>query len=167
MYRDLPPYVRQNAAWTCWAAGLQSWLAITPNRRKASQEELVAEYATHENGGLDPISDGATANRDFETLAEDFSIEYAVMAGSDLTAEFIDQKLQRGHVLLIFNSVPGVAHTNVVYGVGFPTGREKLISVMDPSETGLEPQTGLYRNRPITFYNSRSFVIVAWPIKIA
>jgi hypothetical protein len=163
MYRHLPKHVNQTATWSCWAAGLESWLDVTPYRRKATQRELIEEYATHSNGGLDPISLGATVHRSFETLAEDFSINYVVMPGNELTAEFIDDKLKLGHVLLVFNLSPGVSHTNVVYGVGTPTGGEKLISVMDPSVTTSEMPTGLYRNRPISYYSSRTAVIVAWP----
>jgi hypothetical protein len=163
MYRKLPKYVRQATTWSCWAAGMESWLDVAPFGRRATQQELIDEYATHANGGLDPIAPGAVAHRSFQTLADDFAIEFRVMRGSALTAEFIDERLKLGHVLLVYNLSPGVSHTNVVYGVGFPTGGEKLISVMDPSVTTHENPTGLYRNRPISFYQSRDFVIVGWP----
>jgi len=114
-------------------------------------------------GGLDPIAPGAVAHRSFQTLADDFAIEFRVLRGSTRTAEFIDNRLRLSHVLIVYNLSPGVSHTNVVYGVGFPTGKEKLISAMDPSITTHENSTGLNRNRPISFYQSRDFVIVGWP----
>ncbi len=163
MYRSLPPHVKQHQTWTCWAAAMQSWLAVTPFRKRASQDELIEEYATWPNGGLDPVAPGG---RNFSTLADDFSVQFAVMAGSRLTLEFIESKLKIGHVLLVFNLSPGVAHTNVVYGIGTPTGNEKLLSVMDPDVFGkesLDPLTGLYRNRPLSYYSERAAVIVGWP----
>jgi hypothetical protein len=134
---------------------MESWLSVTPLRRKATQRELIDDYATHPSGGLRPVSAGTTADRDFETLADDFSIEFAVMTGAALTASMVNEKLKHGHVLLVYNLSPGIAHANVVYGVGYPTGKERLISVMDPSETTRNPQTGLYRNRPVSFYKER------------
>ena len=163
MYRKLPKYVRQTTTWSCWAAAMESWLDAQPYGRKATQAELIEEYATHPNGGLDPIGSGATADRSFERLADDFSMDYKVMAGSDLTLDFIDERLLKGHVILVYNLSPGVAHANVVYGVGRPTGKDRLISVMDPSEITGDKQTGLYRNRSIDFYKKRKVVIVAWP----
>lgn len=158
MYLKLPKYVKQSTTWSCWAASMESWLALAPYGRKPSQQELINNYATHSNGGLDPLGQG----RSFETLAEDFGVEYQVFAGHSLTMAFIEEKLRISHVLLVYNLSAGVSHANVVYGTGYPTGKEKLISVMDPSETTPDKLTGLYRNRPLSFYRQRDFVLVGW-----
>lgn len=158
MYLKLPKYVKQSTTWSCWAASMESWLALAPYGRKPSQQELINNYATHSNGGLDPLGQG----RSFETLAEDFAVAYQVFAGHSLTMAFIEEKLRISHVLLVYNLGPGVSHANVVYGTGYPTGKEKLISVMDPSETTPDKLTGLYRNRPLSFYRQRDFVLVGW-----
>ena len=34
MYLTLPKYVKQKSTWWCWAAGLESWLGVTPFRVK-------------------------------------------------------------------------------------------------------------------------------------
>lgn len=158
MYRKLPKYVKQSTTWSCWAASMESWLALAIFGRKPSQQELINEYATHANGGLDPL--GQT--RSFAALADDFGIQYQVFSGQSLSMAFIEEKLQISHVLLVYNLSPGVAHANVVYGTGYPTGKEKLISVMDPSETTPDKLTGLYRNRPLSFYKQRASVLVGW-----
>ena len=156
MYRKLPKAVKQKATWSCWAAGLESWLAAAPFGRKATQQELIDEYATDSKGGLDPISAGATAHRDFQTLASDFAIKFVVKRGKTLTEDFLDGKLKQGYVLLIYNLAPNVAHTHVVYGIGYPQGNERRVSVMDPS-------TGGYTNKPIEYYHKRRAGIVGWP----
>lgn len=155
MYKQLPKLVSQQTAWSCWAAATESWLNSTSYRSKLSQQTLIDTYATNSDGGLEPLASGANADRDFETMADELSISYTVLKGSDLTLDFIDEKLKISHVLLMFNLAPGVAHTNVVYGVGMPTGKERLISVMDPSP-------GKYENRDLSFYSSRTAIIVGW-----
>lgn len=155
MYKKLPKLVGQSTNWSCWAAALESWLDVTPYRSKQSQQTLIDAYATHEDGGLDPLSSGETADRDFESLAGDLSIAYTVVKGSALTLDFIDEKLKTSHVLLMYNLAPGVAHANVIYGIGMPNGKEMLISVMEPSP-------GIYVNRPLNFYSGRSAIIVGW-----
>jgi len=158
MYLKLPKYVKQSTTWSCWAASMESWLALATFGRKPSQQELINEYATHSNGGLDPLGQA----RSFESLAADFAVEYQVFPGRSLTMAFIEEKLHISHVLLVYNLSAGVAHANVVYGIGYPTGKEKLISVMDPSETTPDKLTGLYRNRPLSFYTQRASVLVGW-----
>src|SRR5690349_18774446 len=106
---------------TCWAAGMESWLGATSLRVRKTQDDLIDEYATRDDGGLNPTD---RSGRDFRTLAEDFSIGFTVVAGSQLSVNLINTHLANdGHVLLIFNVGPGVAHTNVVYGVGRPDSR--------------------------------------------
>jgi hypothetical protein len=162
MYKRLPKIVGQITTMTCWAAGLESWLDVTPFRVKTSQKDLIDAYSSREDGGLEPIASSPDMDktRTFKQITEDFSIDFVVVRGQDLTAETIDEKLKNGHVMLIFNVAPHVSHTNVVYGVGCPTGKDKLISVMDPSGGGF------HTNRPISFYQGFSFIIVAWPHKI-
>lgn len=156
MYRKLPKIVSQNSSWTCWAAGMESWLDATPFRRKDKQSELVSMYATYPTGGLDAVSSAGTAERDFETLASDFSIEYEVKTKKHpVRFGFLNECLTKSHVLLIFKVSPRVAHTHVVYGVGKPDGKDTQISVMDPSP-------GIFMNKSIYFYLRRQPVIVGW-----
>ncbi len=158
MYRKLPKYVKQSTNWSCWAASTESWLALLPFGRKPSQQELIDVYATHADGGLEPTGEG----RSFETLAGDFGIAHTVMKGKTLSMAFIEEKLKISHVLLVYNLSSGASHANVVYGTGYPTGSQKMLSVMDPSETVPDKVTGLYRNRPLSFYTQRDFVVVGW-----
>ena len=153
MYKKLPKIVSQSSTWTCWAAGMESWLDSTPLRLKETQENLISTYATNDNGGLNPISDNG---RDFATLADDFSIEFEVTRR--LRLNFIDEHLKISHVLLIFNLFPGVAHTNVVYGIGMPQGTDRMLSVMDPNP-------GVYVNRHPSFYSKR-LLMIGWAAKI-
>ena len=163
VYLKLPKYERQFQTWTCWAAGCHSRFDLKQFGRKPTQQELIDEYATHPNGGLDPVSRGGTAHRDFDTLANDFGLDFVVVPGQSLTYDGIETRLRQfGHLLLIYNLSPGVSHANVVYGVGYPDGKNRRISVMDPSVTTPEPPTGLYRNRSIGFYNQRDFILISW-----
>ena len=162
MYLKLPRYVKQTMTNSCWAAGMESWLEQVPYGAKRTQAELIAEYATQADGGLVAIASNGSG-RDFESLASDFSIEYAVLRGSTLTLDYIDDKLRYGHVIVAYNMGPNSSHANVVYGVGYPTGGQRMVSVMDPNVTTSHSSTGLYRNRVLSFYSSRTFLIVGWP----
>jgi hypothetical protein len=42
-YRSMPPYVRQDENYLCWAAALESWLGAVPNRARVNQVELLAD----------------------------------------------------------------------------------------------------------------------------
>lgn len=162
MYLQLPKYVKQKTTWSCWAAGGESFFALQSYGRKPTQQELIDEYATHGNGGLEPTS-AQGGNRSFETLCGDFGLSYEVHRGRDFTADMVKTRLQRsGHVLLVYRIARGVAHANVVYGVGAPDGGGTKISVMDPSVAELDPKTGYYRNRPVGFYGQRDLVLMAW-----
>lgn len=136
--------------WTCWAAALEAWLAVTPGRKKWLQVDLVGAYATDDNGGLDPKSG-------WPNIADDFKMDYEVVAGSDLDAQYFVSKLRNhGHVLVGYNLAKGIAHVEVVYGAGYPDGKNFRIAVMDPDGAR-------FRNRPITYFTKRAAVMVSWP----
>jgi hypothetical protein len=166
MYRELPRYVKQSTLWSCWAAALESWLEVTPYTKSQhyTQDDLLSVYRTYESGMLDYEPPADNPDRCFKAVARDFSMyEQLLDPGSLLTIDMIEEGLNHGHVLLVYNVTPTVSHANVVYGVGYPTGREQLISVMDPGVEELEKQTGYYRNRPLSFYQGKSVVLIAYP----
>ena len=113
-YRNLPPLVEQIGAWTCWAAALESWLHVTPGRKRWKQEELIDMYGRAPDGRLDPKAD-------FPIVSGDLGLTYKVWVAKKLRFSYLYEKLRdHGHVFLCFNYQKDAAHCNAVYGVGWP-----------------------------------------------
>lgn len=151
-YRKLPPAVRQHDSYMCWAAATESWLKAVVGGSPPTQDDLAGMYSSGPNGRLEPT--------DFPKVASGEGMAYKVILAKNLDTSFIADKLRKkGHVLLIYNLPSGkVSHANVVYGVGYPEGKDLKISVMDP-------ETATYVNRPSSFYaNAPGGLIIAWPM---
>lgn len=109
------------------------------------------------------MASSATSAYSFNNLVEEMQLGYKKMHGEDLTLDYVQERLKnKGHLLLAYNLSTSAAHANVVYGIGYPTGKGRLISVMDPAEVTRDPLSGVYRNRPLSYYSKRSVVLVAW-----
>ena len=144
-YKQLPKLVVQETNKSCWAAVLESWLGILPNRNwRPKQNELMEQYPdlTFPDGSIKP---------------KEFVAQLAPIAGmncewvSSVSAEYLAGKLQsNGHLVIGYNDTSrGVSGGHVVlcYGVGRPTGNAQLVSVMDPS------RSEGYRNRALEYFH--------------
>ncbi|HSB64037.1 MAG TPA: papain-like cysteine protease family protein [Thermoanaerobaculia bacterium] len=151
--RGLPPLVFQPSTdeWICWAAAMESWLRVTPNRKVRTRDELVGLFQgdTDDSGAL--LKKGLPR---LITMAR-MDVKAFPKSGPGLSLDFLYQKLvERGHLYLMFSS-SGVGHANVVYAVD-----EELdyIGYMDPW-----PGMG-YRSRSIgDFRDAASEFLVGWP----
>lgn len=74
MYRKVLKYVRQPTTWSCWAAGMASWLDVAPFGRRATQQELIDEYAS---------------------IHFEFSNQHGRAAGNNIGAEIVYTRLRR------------------------------------------------------------------------
>jgi len=151
-YKSLPPLEAQETTWSCWAAALRSWLLVTPGRPTYNtQSDLITLYQTTPSGGIDP-------EEKIPTIAGDYSMDYEVISGRRFRGSRIARLLrEKGHVIIMYNIATGIAHSHVVYGVGYPDGVNYRISVMDPSSGGG------YKNMPVDFYTSKTALIIAYP----
>ena len=159
VHLEAPDIVVQKSAMYCWAAAGSSWLDVVYGRTK-TQQELVKSYANTPSGGLDAWN--AKTDRpspSFLRLADGLGLSFKKMAGRELTADLIADKLKtKGHLLLFYNlSAGGDAHTVVVYGINYPGGKGLLgLDVMNPDG-------GKLSVRPLEEFQSRNLLILAWP----
>ena len=145
-YRALPKQVIQETNKSCWAAVLESWLGILPNRNwRPKQTELMEMYPdlTFPDGSIIPKELVAQ-------VAPQAGMSCSWIDSSTLTASYLAGKLQSdGHLVIGYldasRSVRG-GHVVVCYGVGRPNGKDQLVSVMDPSK-----DAG-FRNRSFDYF---------------
>jgi hypothetical protein len=142
-YKKLPPLIRQRTDYTCWAATMSAWLAVTPGRVKLTQDELIQNYSTltDENGALPP--------QNYREMAYDQAMTVDFLPKGEVTEEYIEKMIaDKGHLILIFNSPDKAngSHAVIVYGIGYPTGGSKQLAIMDPWR-GIG-----YRNRPLWYF---------------
>lgn len=149
-YRRLPPLVAQTMSDSCWAASLESWTRVMSGRAPQRQQDLIDAYANADNGGLDPTTG-------IPPLADDIGLSYEVVVGSDVTDEYLADKLRSsGHLILVYNTGGGFSHAVVVYGVGRPSGGALNASVMNPEHGGR------YLNVPLTTLHAVDYILVMW-----
>lgn len=145
-YKSLPKQVIQETNKSCWAAVLESWLGILPNRKwRPKQTELMEMYPdlTFPDGSIIPSEFVAQ-------VAPQAGMSCSWIDSSTLTASYLADKLHaEGHLVIGYNdtsrSVRG-GHVVVCYGVGRPNGKDQLVAVMDPSK-----DAG-YKNRAISYF---------------
>jgi hypothetical protein len=158
-YRALPPGVRQSGSETCWAAAVASWLVVNPAHTvvPVTQAELITGHQTTTSGGLSLAG--------FYDLAAFYSIDTEIRIATLLSNSYLYEKLRdHGHVLVSYNLgnptnplSSSFSHMHVVYGIGYPDGKELQVSVMDPN-------TGTHKNLDHGFYRRKTGnVLVGWP----
>jgi hypothetical protein len=148
MYRQVPPIVVQNREKSqCWAAALVSWLQATTGRPHKTLTELIDQYS-------DLDDDGISEQQFIDTVINDFNMRFSRTTAL-LDSGFYNEKLNLGHVLLLYKSGSDSAHTLVIYGVG-NSGSTPMISYMDP-------WYGSYKAYSLAWFANRP-KLAAWPI---
>lgn len=156
-----PFIIGQANTWWCWAAGYDSFSMISMRPHK-SQAELLAEFPpntppyTDGNGGLLKPGWDLLKLR-FMLTSRIFSVKNSAPdRPADLDPKFLRALLdQKGHLLVVWNLRPGVAHTNVVYGVSFCDAVHKIM-VMDPQGGGK------LETRPLSTYTGSDYLEFIW-----
>lgn len=145
-YKSLPSKVIQETNKSCWAAVLESWLGILPNRNwRPKQAELMEMYPdlTFPDGSIKPKELVAQ-------VAPQAGMACSWIDASSLTASYLAGKLKsEGHLVIGYHDTSrGVqgGHVVVCYGVGRPDGSNQTVSVMDPSK-----DAG-FRNRALSYF---------------
>jgi len=112
---SVPPAYYQTG-YTCWAAGAASWLHAT-RMGLATPEQLIIRFGSY----LD--EDGAIAESDMRNIFRQMKIDLYLNSTKDFTYSFIRGYLERkGHLLLMYAATgDDLAHTYVIYGVGWPS----------------------------------------------
>ena len=155
-YGKLPPLVEQikpdgiNDFNDCWAAALSSWMQVNRVWHYTSGQ-LVDKYQQYLDLHL------VLKDELFAKVADDINVKMAfekIKNGSDLTSDYLAERLTIGHVYLGYEVTVMLGHVVVVYGVGHPTGKEEMISVMDPWYP-------IYRNIPLREFKSKR-IVVGW-----
>lgn len=149
-YVGLPKSVIQFDPLSCWAAATEAWLQLIPAQPNLTQDQLVGQFATNiQSGGLEPYCVKNDPNEKcFGNFANAVGMEYEDLVIDEVRTDYLIQKLGKGPVLAIFNTVvtttPGgyYSHAVVVYGVGRPKGKNVEVSFMDPTD-------GAYHNLDI------------------
>lgn len=139
-YKNPPSVVGQFGKWTCWAAAFDSWTAVSGSR--TSQDSLIRDYGLPLTG----FQPGGLRATDFPKVATAVGMVYEEVSSARFTQDLMASRLRdHGHLLLVYplevaEGQPGVAHTVVVYGVGYPSGTgAPEMAVMDPTEGAADP----------------------------
>jgi hypothetical protein len=130
----------------CWAAALEWWLKITPNRTKLSKGDLISMYAKkYPDGSLDPVTE-------FPLVKDENGMDSENISGSVFTSEYIDKKLALGHLYVGYER-PGSSfgHCIVVWGISGST-----VNFMDPAKC-------MHWYRQISFFEDAKMTVV-WPV---
>lgn len=149
-YKALPKQVIQETNKSCWAAVLESWLGILPNRSwRPKQTELMEMYPdlTFPDGSIIPSEFVAQ-------VAPQAGMSCSWIDPSTFTATYLAEKLKNeGHLVIGYNdtsrSVRG-GHVVVCYGIGRPDGKNQRVAVMDPSK-----DAG-FKNRALEYFKPLS-----------
>ncbi|MEX0268911.1 DUF4157 domain-containing protein [Leptolyngbyaceae cyanobacterium UHCC 1019] len=116
-----PPLIPQQGE-TCWAASLLMWLIAGSAggglASLATPEGIVRRY--RDKGylkGSDPFSDTLLPSY-WKDVASDYDMgQREDISGSDITYDFLAEKLSKGLYLWVTESLSPYAHAYVVYGV--------------------------------------------------
>ena len=143
----VPPIVVQGVGYKCWAAALESWLRITPNRRVFTMNELLGyamplrtgfDVTLDKKGKEEPMPPGAINARIFKVLLEDnflnLRMEYQEFPGrgsvpDETFCEYL--AYYQCHLYVVYtpgNANTDIRHANVVYSAD----EEGNLEVMDP-----------------------------------
>lgn len=115
-WRMRPPIVGQGPRPICWAAALSSWTHVTRGETPRGRDELVDIFRAIP-GMLNP--DGSLQTPAIRSMATLFHLRADLRrGGGTLTQEYLEPKIKRGYVLVIFRPPGSVfTHTRVLYGV--------------------------------------------------
>lgn len=166
-----PPTVTQVDDMGCWAAALESWLAVTPDREdRLDQYAILAWYGGKVNvmTGKDPTGvlakdGGIDLITGFNEIAKEYWMQNERLY--DLTIEWLFHKLSCGGHLYLGYMKEKYAHVIVVYGIGYKVRdngqKYYVVQYMDPAD-------GKYHQEPLSFFQfgsgrGRVAVSVGWP----
>ncbi len=163
--RELPKQVLQPVgSYKCWAAALESWLAVTPMSSGAAfvktMDEAIKLFAPQSGplGGLDVQSE-------FEFMAVMVGMNYVAAPKHKmnlLTGALLYSKLKhKGHLYIVASggavtSSPKLAHAGVIWAIANWNTSKCIVAVMDPI-------FGYVPDRPLSYYRSAKNVILGWP----
>jgi hypothetical protein len=144
-----PPSVTQATGFKCWAAALQSWLAVTPNRPKWPQDFLLKSSAMWRNDMNRNLPDGAIDADIFKAMAVSSLLGLRmsweeIPAGTGIADDDLySRMLENGYLFLsytaaggIIDTGNGVRHCVVVWAAN----DEGVVSIMNPSLGAIENQ---------------------------
>lgn len=162
-YLPPPPLVVRTTNDSCWAAATESFLdVVSTSGGPTPQSELMKGYSDKPNGGISEWG--------YDKVRHFYGMDSEHVFAKSLDAKYLAKKLRTfGYVILIFNlgSTGTHSHAHLVYGVGYPNGKDLLISVMNPENVSppkVEPRC-TYVNYSIGFYNTKvKDVMVVWPL---
>jgi hypothetical protein len=154
-FLDIPSVVPQETERLCWAAALESWLGIVPNRPAYDQDFLVLEGRL----GHHVTDEGDLKKKGLIWIAQTYGMAMKTFPYHHrLSLHYLLGRLKtRGHVYLGFHqhSAGKIGHALVVWGVDED---DDEVHVMDP-----------WHGRGLTVYAYSSFYaeptefIVGWP----
>lgn len=156
-YKALPKLVYQIDSTSCWAAVMESWVASIPGRKfKPTQDEMLASYPDK------TFPDGSVIPAELEgEISSSYGMANEWIDRSSLTATYLAGKLaSMGHLVIGYHRRGLGGHVVVCYGVGRPTGKDQMVSVMDP-----DTSAG-YQNRPFSTFRpmtNNQKIFVGWP----
>jgi hypothetical protein len=143
VYRAYPVKKKQTKDYSCWAACLESWTHST-KIANLSENALLKYYGKRSNGGLN-----ITKLNELRTWLESTrSIKSDVIGEAGLDWDWMEQKLQKNYVMLVYQTAAGSDdwHALLVYA------KDNFLYYMQP-RTGELEHTGFYNlTSPNGFY---------------
>jgi hypothetical protein len=143
-----PPQVKQGTGYKCWAAALQSWLTVTPDRPQWTQEQLLASSQMFLGPYKDHLPEGAINADIFKKMAGDDMLSLRmsweeIPANQGPADDYMYQTLSvNGYLLVMYTVDPQIS--NVRHGVVvWAADDDGNLAVMNPTK-------GAYVNVPTT-----------------
>ncbi len=134
---QIPKYVLQDSPRNCWAAAMESWTYIVPEKTYRTQDELFLMAA--ESGLVwDPVTFemNGLLKKGIPVMAKKVGMKLAIFPASkkkQVTVTYLYNKLKNhGHVYLVYHGEgvsEGLAHAVVCFAVSREMG---WLGVMDP-----------------------------------
>lgn len=156
LYFPPPPVVVQSSNFACWAAALQGWLKVTPNRKAMHQYELLA--LLEEKGAVDEEG-GLRVKKGILFISQQFNMQMGVFPKwkkSQVTGAYLLQKMvKNGYLYFSFNE-KGIGHAVVVWGIVREPGGSRLFA-MDPW-----PGNGQTEEKLASYLTRGSEFIIGW-----
>jgi hypothetical protein len=156
-----PPAVKQGVGYKCWAAALESWLAVTPSRMSWTQEQLLKRRDAYVQPFDPTLPQEGSINADvFKLMNRDAGLHLNMLyeekpKGADIPDDYFYTLLfANGYLFVVYTAeaTSGVRHANVIWGAG----TDGYVNVMDPMR-------GTYINKVSD--ELRTPFLVAWANK--
>jgi len=148
--------VKQDDETECWAAALDWWTLVTPDRLHADKLTLISDYVRYWDT-RETLDDGS-ANPDYGTMTPQnmkkvmdearWKMNTEVIPGAKFTMDFINQRLQNGPLMIAFNRIGLGGHALCIYGAT-PT-----------HYAAMDPDGGKFIGRLAAYYTQSRAILV-------